>query len=67
MSARHGRRDFHKSPAALTLTGPTLARLELVEEVLAGELDAVGHRPRSAMAWEALRDRYMLGPDVVYL
>ena len=41
VSARHERRDFLKSLAALTLSGPVLARLELDEEVPAGELDAV--------------------------
>lgn len=67
LSVRHERRGFLKSLAALALAGPAVARLQRVEEVLGAELDAVTPRPRSPMAWEALRDRYMLGPDVVYL
>jgi selenocysteine lyase/cysteine desulfurase len=67
LPARHERRDFLKSLAALTLAGPTVARLELVEEAFGAELASVASHPRSAAAWETLRDRYMLGSDVVYL
>lgn len=67
LSVRHERRDFLKSLAALALAGPAVARLELVEEALGAELEAVASRPRSTPAWEALRDRYLLSSDVVYL
>ena len=67
LSVRHERRDFLKSLAALALAGPAVARLQRLEEAFGAELGTVAHRPRSSLAWEALRDRYMLGPDVVYL
>lgn len=67
LSVRHERLDFLKSLAALAIAGPAVARLQRLEEAFGAELDAVAHRPRSSPAWEVLRDRYMLGPDVVYL
>jgi len=67
LSVRHERRVFLKSLAGLAVTGPVVARLELVEQAFGAELDTVVSLPRSTPAWEALRDRYVLGSDVVYL
>ena len=67
LSVRHQRRDFLKSLAALALAGPAVSRLELVEEAFGAELEYVASGPRSAATWEALRERYMLASDVVYL
>ena len=67
LSVRHERRDLLTSLAAVAHAGPAVARLRHLEEALGAELDTVAHRPRSSLTWEALRDRYMLGPDVVYL
>ena len=67
LPVRHERRAFLKSLAGLALAGPVVARLELVEQAFGAELDTVVSLPRSTPAWESLRDRYMLGSDVVYL
>lgn len=64
---RQERRDFLKSLAALALAGPAVAHLTAVEEAFAAELHDVGSLPRSTATWEVLRERYLLGPDVVYL
>lgn len=64
---RQGRRDFLKSLSAVALAGSAVARLQRVEEAFAAELGGVLGRAASSEEWAALRDRYMLGPDVVYL
>ena len=38
-----------------------------MEQAFAAELDDVASLSRSTATWEALRERYPLGPDVVYL
>ena len=67
VSRRQGGRDFLKSLSAVALAGPAVARLQRVEEVFAAELDGVFGRATSSEEWAAIRDRYMLGPNVVYL
>ena len=66
-SVRQERRDFLKSLAALALAGPVVSRLDSVEQAFGAELETVGSLPHSTTAWEVLRERYLLGTDVVYL
>lgn len=66
-SVVRNRKDFLKSLAGVALAGPVLGRLEAIEDVFSASLHSLARTPWETLGPQALQDRYMLDPAVVYL
>ncbi len=66
-SVVRNRKDFFKSLAGVAFAGPVLGRLEAIEDVFSTNLHSLARTPWETLGPQALQDRYMLDPAVVYL